>query len=452
MLDELAGSVREGRVSPRELVDEALRRIEASDLGAVVALRGDEVRAEADASPRTGPLAGLPLLVKDLTRVAGMRTTLGSPLTGDAPIDEADDALVARLRAAGAIVVGKANTPAYGHTAVTTNPLFGPTRNPWNPARSPGGSSGGSAAALAAGLVPLATTTDGGGSVRIPASCCGLVGYKPTTGAIGRTGAPRWLDFSTSGCTGSSVADVLVEASVVVGGVAGDVLSFPAGTAATAPTPPSRLLACRSLRGGVDEAIGAAFDEASSALADELGAPLEVVGSVTGADAAMVWFTMACAELSQSLLHERDRWGELEPGLVLQLELGAMVSAADYIAARRRRYELCAAVDLALGSDAVLLTPTVNAPSWPADGPLPTRAGELEDPFAFTNTPDFNATGHPAVSVPLGRDADGVPFGLQVVSPRFRDDLALGVAETWERLASWPLVAPGCEPFGVADR
>ena len=205
MLKELAGAVRDGRTTPLELVEESLRRIEASQdtLNAVVALRADEAREEAARHPRTGPLAGLPLLVKDMARCRGMRTTMGSPLFADAPPDEFDDVVVTRLREAGAIVLGRTNTPAFGHAAFTTNQLFGTTRNPWNPERSPGGSSGGSAAALAAALVPLATTSDGGGSVRIPASCCGLVGYKPSMGAIGRNVLPRWIGFSTQGATGT---------------------------------------------------------------------------------------------------------------------------------------------------------------------------------------------------------------------------------------------------------
>jgi amidase len=166
VLRELAAAVRDGRVDPLDLVDESLRRIEAANptLNAVTALRADEARAEAKASPRLGALAGLPLLVKDMARCAGMRTTFGSPLYADAEPDTVDDVVVARLRAAGAIVLGRSNTPAFGHTGVTTNLLYGATRNPWNPERSPGGSSGGSGAALAAALVPLATASDGGGS------------------------------------------------------------------------------------------------------------------------------------------------------------------------------------------------------------------------------------------------------------------------------------------------
>ena len=193
MRAELVKRVRTGELHPRELVAEALRRIEAHDppLNAVVALRAQEALADAERVDPSGPLAGLPVLVKDLIDVAGMPTTMGSDWLADAPSATADGLVVARLRAAGAIVVGKSNTPAFAHTGFTTNRLFGSTRNPWNHHRSPGGSSGGSAAALAAGIVPLATTSDGGGSVRIPASACGLVGYKPTTGAVGRaTGRP----------------------------------------------------------------------------------------------------------------------------------------------------------------------------------------------------------------------------------------------------------------------
>ena len=180
---QLAAAVREKIVSPRDLVEESLRRIDAANgqLNAVVRLRAEAALEEADAlddKRRNGPLAGVPLLVKDLTDVAGLPTTYGSPLYADASPAAADASIVARLRAAGAIVVGKTNTPAFGWTAFTDNLVYGATRNPWNHDRAPGGSSGGSAAALAAGLAPLATTTDGGGSVRIPASMCGLVGLQ----------------------------------------------------------------------------------------------------------------------------------------------------------------------------------------------------------------------------------------------------------------------------------
>jgi Asp-tRNA(Asn)/Glu-tRNA(Gln) amidotransferase A subunit family amidase len=449
VLRELAAAVRDGRVDPVDLVDESLRRIEAANptLNAVTALRAEEALVEAKASPRLGALAGLPLLVKDMARCAGMRTTFGSPLYADAEPDTVDDVVVARLRAAGAIVLGRSNTPAFGHTAVTTNHVYGATRNPWNPERSPGGSSGGSGAALIAGLVPLATASDGGGSVRIPASCCGLVGYKPTMGAIGRNVVPRWMSLSTQGTAGRTVDDVVVEASVTHGPAAGDVLALPSGAVALEPTRPARVLACRSFRADVDDAIEAAFFDAIEALAAD-GLVPQLVAAPFDDVVAIDWFTVAAADLAESMMEHHEHWESFEPSLSGQLAYGTAISTFDYIAAQRRRYEYAARLDELLGSDGVLLVPTVNASSWPAEGPMPTSAGAVENNLAVAvNTPDLNFTGHPAVSVPLGRDTDGVPFGLQIVAPRFGDALALGLAQVFERIRPWPTVAPGYEPY-----
>jgi Asp-tRNA(Asn)/Glu-tRNA(Gln) amidotransferase A subunit family amidase len=451
VLAELAEAVRIGKVDPVDLVDESVRRIDASHatLNAVTALRADEARADGAASPRAGALAGLPLLVKDMARCAGMRTTFGSLLYADAPPDTIDDVVVARLKAAGAIVIGRSNTPAFGHTAVTTNELFGSTRNPWNPERSPGGSSGGSAAALIAGLVPLATSSDGGGSVRIPASCCGLVGYKPTMGGIGRNIVPRWMSLSTQGATGRTVADVVLEASVTMGPARGDLLSLPSGGVALEPRRPARVLACRSFRADIDDVIEAAFDDMLGQLA-AAGFPVERVTPPFDASVAADWFTIAAADLAQSMVEHRDRWDRFEPSLRGQLEFGETVTTFDYITAQRRRYEVAAQVDDLLGSDAVLVVPTNNAISWPADGPMPTHAGSIENDLSIAvNTVDLNFTGHPAVSVPIGYDGFGVPFGMQIVAPRFADGLALGLAAAVERVHPWPAVAPGYEPYPV---
>lgn len=450
MLNELATAVRERRVSAEELVAEALRRIERDDaaLGSVVALQPEEALRAAREATGDGPLAGVPFLVKDLARCAGMATTYGSILYRDAPVDDADDTTVARLRAAGAIPIGKTNTPAFGHTALTNNLVFGVTRNPWNTERSPGGSSGGSAAALAAGLVPIATSSDGGGSVRIPASLCGLVGYKPTTGAIGRDGSPRWIDFSTWGATGSSVADVLVEAAVYLGPTQGDVLSLPAGSVDIAPARPRRVLLCRTLRGGVDPQVEAALRDAASTL-DELGMHVEEIDNpIPGA--LWWWVVIAAADLAHSLESHRDRWPELEPTLQQLLHVAERTSLADYITARRQRYAVCAVLDRLLGDDAVLVTPTLNAVSFAADATaLPVLIGDVEESGVFANTPEANLTGHPGVSVPIGRDAAGVPIGMQVIAPRWRDGLALGVAAALEHARPWPTHPEGYEPFPV---
>lgn len=449
MLHDLAARVRDGEVSPVDLVEESLRRIDAAGhLNAVVRVHADAALEEAARHPRTGPLAGLPLLVQDLARCKGSRTTMGSVLLADAPPDDVDDIAVARLRAAGAIVVGRTNSPAYGHAPFTSNLLFGATLNPWNPDCSPGGSSGGSTAALAAGLAPLATTSDGGGSIRIPAALCGLVGLKPTMGAVGRNVVPRWYEYSTMGATAATVADVVLQAGITDGPAPGDYLSAPAGTAAFTPTRPARIVACRTFRADVDATVEAAYDESLAALADD-GFEVERIDWADGGGIAD-WFVTASAELAQSLSSERDRWDELEPSLVGLLHFGASVSVDDYLAATRRRFEHGARIDDAIGGDAVLAVPTLNVQDWPPDGPTPVDAGAVTgDPTIAVNTPDLNATGHPAVSVPMGLGDRGVPMGLQVVAPRWRDGLALGVAASLERSRPWPLVAPGYERFGV---
>jgi Asp-tRNA(Asn)/Glu-tRNA(Gln) amidotransferase A subunit family amidase len=203
VLFDLATSVRGKRISAVELVGSSIDQIERVNpsLNAVVALRAEEALEEAasvdrrvSAGDTLGPLAGIPFLVKDTENTAGMQTTYGSLLFADTQPALRDDLGARRLKAAGAIVLGKTNMPEFAFEGYTDNRLFGPTRNPWGTDWSPGGSSGGSAAALAAGMSPVATASDGGGSIRIPAALCGLVGLKPTMGAIGRDPIPRgWI-------------------------------------------------------------------------------------------------------------------------------------------------------------------------------------------------------------------------------------------------------------------
>ncbi len=283
--------------------------------------------------------------------------------------------------------------------------------------------------------------------MRIPASCCGLVGYKPTMGAIGRNLLPRWINFSTQGAMGSTVADVLLEASVILGPAAGDFLSVPRRAVDLEATRPAVVRATTSFRAGVDEVIQSAFEDVLRLL-ERAGFAVSRVPAPSDRTVAAAWAKMAAAELAQSLHEIRDRWGELEPSLQDQLRFGEQVSAGDYIAAARRRHQVTARFDELLGADSVLVVPTVNAESWPPDGPLPTSAGSVVgDAAVALNTPELNFTGHPAVSVPLGRDRAGVPFGLQIVAPRFSDGLAFGLAQVVERELPWPVVAPGYRPF-----
>ena len=242
MLAEVAELVRSREMSAVEMVRRAYERVGSlnGDLNAVVALR-DEEEAVAEArglddrilrGERLGPLAGVPFLVKDAQDLAGMRTTNGSLLLAEAAPATRDALNVARLRAAGAIPVGKTNVPEFCFEGFTDNRLFGVTRNPWAPEWSPGGSSGGSAAAMAAGMVPFATATDGGGSIRIPAAFCGLFGHKPTSGLVPRDPIPAWLDYSTDGPLAMSMADVRLLLALESGPTAGDPTALPAEQAA----------------------------------------------------------------------------------------------------------------------------------------------------------------------------------------------------------------------------
>ena len=459
-LADLAARVAARDVSAREMVGEAYRRIERldADLHAVVALREeavDDARALDDAivaGAEAGPLAGLPVLVKDVTDVAGMRTTFGSRWFADAAVADTDGLVPTRLRAAGAIVVGKTNMPEFATEGYTSNLVFGTTGNPWRLDASPGGSSGGSAAALAAGMVPIATAADGGGSVRIPAAWCGLVGLKPTNGVVGRDRVPDWIDFSTDGPIGTSVADVRLLLEVMAGPVAGDPTALP-GPPPDSRSPVHRLFAIERWAdwGPLPPEVAALFDGALERLQDVLRLGAEHVDGARVFGAANIdddWFAIAGAEHAHHLGRERieEHGDELHPATRAFLQEGLKVSIEDYLAARRRRFDYVRALDELLGDDALICSPVMAMSSCPADGIRLGAPGPGLPADAYV-TQAQNMTGHPAISVPAGRSATAVPFGLQITGPRFRDRLLLDIAEAWERAAPWPLVAEGYTPF-----
>jgi Asp-tRNA(Asn)/Glu-tRNA(Gln) amidotransferase A subunit family amidase len=458
MLAGLAAAVRDGATTAEALVRRSLGRIERHDggIGAVVALRGDAALAEARSLDErvahgrgAGPLGGLPVLVKDNDDVTGMRTTFGSLLFADAAPAGSDGLVVARLRAAGAIVVGKTNLPELAFEGYTDNRVFGPTRNPWAPAWSPGGSSGGSGAALAMGLAPLATAGDGGGSVRIPAAFCGLVGLKPTNGLIARGPVPSWIDLSTAGPLGTSVADVRLLLEVLRGPAAGDPTAVPAWMPRE-DVRPSRILAVPRLvgYGPLPGGVAASFEAAVGVLAEAIGLPVEPLDAPPFDPGSDDDWLLQCAvdELTwigrERAVREADRLAHLAP--ILRIAERATVD--DYVAVRRRRFAYTRTLDDLLAGDAVLATPTMCVEGFTADGRMP-DATEPGTPAAAYNTQTQNLTGHPAISLPAGRSANGVPFGLQLTGPRFADDLLLSVGERWEAAAPWPAVAPGYEPF-----
>jgi Asp-tRNA(Asn)/Glu-tRNA(Gln) amidotransferase A subunit family amidase len=462
MLAELAKKVREGRVSAVELATEALGRIERLDaeLNSVTALWREDALEEAralDERGATGPLAGLPLLVKDNTDVAGRVTNFGSRTMVDRPPAERTEASVDRMVAAGAIPIGRTNIPEFAFQGYTDNDLFGPTRNPWGLEWSPGGSSGGSGAALAAGLAPIATGSDGGGSIRTPAAFCGLVGLKPTNGLIGRRPIPSWLEVSTQGPFGTSVEDAKLLLRVMLGPAEGDPTAAPSWTYRGGM--PSRVLAIPRSRalGPLPAEVDERFREALLAIDVDLELPVEEIAlerllpsiheddQVAGDD----WFTTIAVEelawLGRTWVQEH--LPEFSDAFRSAMEAALGYTVDQYLEARLRRFRYAADVDRMLGDDTVLVSPTHGLEGWLADGTVPGtgRAAAAEG----YNLGEFNLSGHPAVSVPAGLTSIGIPFGLQIVGPRFRDDLVLELAAAWEQARPWPLAAPGYDPFGA---
>jgi Asp-tRNA(Asn)/Glu-tRNA(Gln) amidotransferase A subunit family amidase len=456
--------VRTRRLSSQQLVERSLERISRLDgpLNAVVALRAELALGEARALDERvaagedpGPLAGLPVLVKDLEDVAGMRTTRGSALFAGAPAATGDGLTPARLRAAGAIVVGKTNLPEFAAEGYSANLVFGTTRNPWGLEWSPGGSSGGSGAALAAGLAPIATATDGGGSVRIPAALCGLAGLKPTNGVIARRPIPDWIDYSTDGPLATTVADLRLLLAVQSGPAPGDPTALPI------PLPtnrggPGRLYAAPRFApwGPLPGEVRAAFDAAVAAFADLVALPAEPLDPArifTTGNPDTDWFMVTAAEHVSALGRGvvEQNLARLHPGARWFLEEGLRVTLDGYLAARRRRFGYVRELDELLGEDGIVLSPTVASPGWRAEGRVTTDDPVGPLPGEVFNTSVQNATGHPALSLPAGRLPNGLPFGLQVTGPRFRDHLLLDLASSWEQARPWPRSADGYEPFGA---
>jgi Asp-tRNA(Asn)/Glu-tRNA(Gln) amidotransferase A subunit family amidase len=372
-------------------------------------------------------------------------------LTDSAPAS-AHGTVPQRLVDAGAIVVGKANLPEFATEGYTDNLVFGVTRNPWQRDFSPGGSSGGSAAALASGLVPIATATDGGGSIRIPAAFCGLVGLKPTHGVIGRWPTPDWIDMSTEGPFATSADDLALLWRVMSGRRDGDPASLPAQMLAEvgATSEVSRVFALGRMTSdaALPDEVAPMFETAVVHMSDLVGVPVQRVTSrqlCGDADIDDDWFTVATAEHVARFGREWVEAGleQMHPAARGFMEWGLGITLDQYLAARRRRFDAVRALDALLGDDGILLSAVNAAAGWLADGRM-TSADEpgMLPPDVF-NTPYTNISGHPTLSLPAGVTDVGVPFGLQVIAPRYRDGMLLDLARRWEVTHPWPRVAPG---------
>jgi aspartyl-tRNA(Asn)/glutamyl-tRNA(Gln) amidotransferase subunit A len=457
-LTVLAADVAARRISARELVEVALTRIDEVNpqVNAFVAIDGEAALAEAAAlderiahGDAVGPLAGIPIGVKDLEDAAGFRTTHGSALHADDPIATSDSPLVERLRAAGCIVVGKTNTPELGHKADTTNPLFGSTCNPWDLSRSAGGSSGGTAAALAAGMVPLATGSDGGGSIRIPASVCGLSGLKPSLGRVPMGGSepPGWADLSTRGPMARTIREVTHALDAVVGPDPTDLRSLPmpdaSWTRSLQDLNPPRVVGWAPTLGyaDVDSEVAAVCDAAVQRLAGQ-GTEVVEIDPVFDKDPVLAWLTLVMAAGERSLGHLRGTpaWEQIDSGHRAAIDAFGQVSGAALLAANDECHRANLRLVELFHQVPLLLTPTVAGQTGPAGGNGTVNGEETPSWVGFTYP--FNMTRSPAGTVCAGFTGDGLPIGLQVVGPQHADVVVLRLLALLEDVLALDLVAP----------
>jgi len=445
---DLGRRIARREVSPVEVARAQLARIALLDtkLNAFLLVTAAGVLAEAAAAEREiaagrnrGPLHGVPMALKDLFDTAGVRTTAGSMILAE-NVPARDAAVVERLRAAGLVLLGKTNLHEFAFGTTSDNPHFGSARNPWDLERSPGGSSGGSGAALAAGLCAVSLGTDTGGSIRIPAAACGVVGLKPTLGRVSRRGVtPLAWSFDTVGPMSRTVEDAALLLNVI---------AVPDAEDEWCAVRPAEDFSREFERGvggltlgvprewffeGVEPGIETCVREAIAVLEREGARRTEV--SLPGmADAHTAHHAILAAEAAAfhgPWLRERadDYGSDVRRGL----ELGQLIAAVDYVNARRVQAIVRATFRLALAEADVLVTPCLPQP--------PLRVGESmsREPAVAWNrllTP-VNLAGYPAISLPCGFDGAGMPVGLQIIGRPFEEALLLRVALAYERATEW---------------
>ena len=455
----IAARVNSGQQSAREVTEHAISRIEALNptINAFVAWDGEAALAQADRIDQrisdgetVGTLAGVPIGVKDLEQATGFTTSFGSALHAQDPPATEDSVLVARMRDAGAVVIGKTNTPEYGHKGATDNVPFGATTNPWSTAHSPGGSSGGTGAAIASGMVPLATGSDGGGSIRIPASLCGLSGLKTEAGRIPIVGRkmPGSGLLSTNGPMGRTAMDTAVALDAVIGPDSRDPLSLPhPGTSWAAATEQAALpkkVAWSPTMGfaEVDAEVLASCTAAVEALA-AAGTEVIELDEVFPEDPLRPWLVLWAVSRykAQGHLMGSDDWDRLSESIRPQIEMGARMSGVDHALAHDACYELNWRLQDALDQAPLLLTPT-NA----GQAPLLGQDGEIngsQQPGWVQFTYGINMTRNPAASVCTGLTSAGTPIGLQIIGNHFAEAEVLAAMAATEQVIGFDARPPG---------
>jgi aspartyl-tRNA(Asn)/glutamyl-tRNA(Gln) amidotransferase subunit A len=457
-VSDAAALIRTGALSSEELTRACLGAIEQENGSLNAFVFVDEEHALASAkevdqfvldghADELGPLAGVPFGVKDLEDCAGMPTTRGSRWFADGPFKTSDSIHVGRLRRAGAIPVGKTATPEFGAWAYTASPLLGVTRNPWDLRRTPGGSSGGSSAAVSNGMVPFATASDGGGSIRTPASFTGLVGLKCTYGRIPTFGDTHLAQNSVVGSLTTNVLDAALLLDVMAGPDNRDRTALPTPTQSyvdaitTVDLSTCRVAWSKDLGFAVvDSRVATLCHEAAVAFVSSIGATLvdrpivldDYIGTyvaIEGVDK----FVGVDRDLWENRLDELDP--RAAPGWTSMRER-ALPWAANVESNRRRLVHEVAAI---FDDVDLIVTPMSSMPPFDAEGPMPTSIegiavhGGMSVVLAML----ANLANLPAISLPAGL-VDGVPVGLQVIGPRFREDLVLAAAAHYEERRPWP--------------
>lgn len=454
----LADAVRRRARTAVDVVEEALARVgdRNGELNAVVTLNPralEEARVIDErlaAGADVGPLAGVPVGIKDITPVAGVRTTYGSPIYAD-HVPAADAVIVERLRQAGAIVVGKTNTPEFAAGANTWNTVFGPTRNPWNPALTSGGSTGGGAAALASGMIALAEGSDLGGSLRIPAAFCGVVGLRPSPGLVPAHPVDWvWDTISVSGPMGRTVEDVARMLQIIAGpspyaplaqGIHGrDFIA-----AAQAPLPPGvRVGYCADIADiGVDASIEAACRTAAFGLSDGGAVVSEVACDLSAY--RDTFLTLRAEWFLAGMAGRMDRIDDFGVNVRANVDAGLALDPRALGAAHHARGRLWQQMCDLFSRVDYLVTPTTAVPPFPVEQNYPAEvAGRPMRTYVDWFAPTFllSLTGLPIASVPCGRDARGLPVGLQIVGRPQDEESVLTLAAAVERATAGYLARP----------
>lgn len=444
---DLAAAVQNGRFSARSVVEATIERIDAVDVSvnaytAVLRDRALKDAEEVDRRVARGeelPLAGVPLAVKDMVWMAGVPATAGSKALKDFVPTETS-VVVSRLVEAGAVVVGTTNMPEFGYRGDTASSVWGETRNPWNLDLVPGGSSSGSGAALSCGTAALAVGTDAGGSIRMPAAFCGVVGHKPTLGLVpSKPGFAGWLFLSVTGPMARTVSDAAAMLAVLAGPDSRDPDAVPLARWRDRHGETTEDL--RGMRIAVSEDFGSARLEPEVregfrrvvASFSQLGCELVEAHPLTP-DPLPVWMTLATAAIRAAHARYLERSHDLDPDSVRWIEAGTGMDASEYVAALHARFAISTAWASFFDEYDLVLYPGQQSLPYPigSDGPLTTPADAREGDWSAM---DFvaNITGQPACCVPCGFTAGGLPMAFQLMGRRFDDARVLAAAAVWER-------------------